>query len=169
MTDGIMQAFKKVSGHFAFEFFIEVWNKRIIEALQEWLKGYTPEKMEQLARQGKFPDLQDLDFSVVRNYLEYLEDISAERLFVDFLIPARPDIAEALLNMSANKGVKWFQKLRDHLLDRVRGAVPAEADIVQAVCDNCGKSWPVPRSEFDSIKECPFCHTGKDEPSTEES
>ena len=172
MSDGMLNQFKKVGSRFAFEFFLEVWQEKLVEMLRKWLSSVTIEDIQKMVKRGKFPDTQGLDFSGVKDYAEYLEKISTERLFEDYIAPARPDLAQAIQGMGM-PGAQWLVKLRGHLLSQVKGSVAlaegteaplVKEDIVQASCDVCGKSWPVPRSEFESIKECPFCHTGKDEP-----
>jgi hypothetical protein len=157
MSDGIGQQLKKVGSRFAFEFFLEVWQPRLVEMLRKWLSPVTIEDLKKMVRRGKFPDTLGLNFNAVQPYLEYLEKISTERLFEEYLAPARPDLAQAVQELGM-PGAQWLVKLRQHLLDQVRGATkPVKKDLVQATCDNCRKSWPVPRDEFKDIKECPFC------------
>jgi len=173
MSDGMVKQFKKVGSHFAFEFFLEVWKDKLVEMFREWLSPITVEDVQKMVKRGKFPDTQDLDFSGVKDYTEYVEKISTERLFEDYLAPARPDLSQAIQEMGMT-GAQWLVKLRGHLLSQVKSeakpdneatASPVKGDIVEASCDACGKKWPVLRSEFNSIEECPFCHAGKDEPS----
>ena len=158
MVSEKLEALKEFGSGFAFEFFLEVWKPKIIAGLKEWLESYTPEQIRKMVSQSKFPDVHGVNFSAVSDYLKHIEVISAEELFKDFLIPARPDLAEILLDIPADRGTKWFAKLREHILDQVRGVTkPVKQDIVQAKCDACKKSWPVPRDEFSSITSCPFC------------
>lgn len=171
MSDGMLQQFKKVGSRFAFEFFLEVWKDKLVAMLKDWLSSYTVEDVQKMVKRGKFPDTESLDFSGLKDYTEYLEKISTERLFEDFIAPARPDIAQAIQEMGM-PGAQWLVKLRTQLWNKVIGtgegtSSPAvKEDLVQATCDVCKKSWPVPRSEFESIKECPFCGAGADEPSS---
>jgi hypothetical protein len=165
MSDGMIKQFKKIGSRFAFEFFLEVWKDKLVAMLKDWLSTYTVEDIQKMVKRGKFPDTQGLNFGAVKDYTEYLEKISAERLFEDFIAPARPDLAQAIQGMGM-PGAQWLVKLRAHLMNQVlagKGTESVKEDLVQATCDVCGKSWPVPRSEFDSIKECPFCGAGKDE------
>lgn len=157
MSDGMLKQVKKVGSRFAFEFFLEVWHDRLVEMLRKWLATIAVEDIRRMVRGGKFPDTSDLNLGAADDYLEYLEKISTERLFEEYLAPARPDLAQAIQELGM-PGARWLVKLREHLLDQVRHRVPVKQDIVQATCDNCGKSWPVPRAEFASITECPFCH-----------
>lgn len=157
MSDGMVDQMKKVGSRFAFEFFLEVWQPRLVEMLRNWLSPVTVEDLKKMVKRGKFPDTRGLRFSAVQPYLEYLEKISTKRLFEDFIAPARPDLAQAVQELGM-PGAQWLVKLRQHLLDQVKGATkPVKKDLVQATCDNCHKSWPVPRDEFKDIKECPFC------------
>ena len=154
----MVEQLKKFGGDFAIEFFLEVWKPKIIVGLREWLESYTPEQIRKMVSQGKFLDVRRINFSVASDYLEHIEVISAEELFKDFFIPARPDLAETLLDIPADRGIRWFEKLRQHLLDQVKEAAESvKQDIILAKCDACGKSWPVPREEFDTIESCPFC------------
>lgn len=174
MSDGMAKQFKKIGSRFAFEFFLEVWKEKVVEMLRKWLSTYTIEELQKMVKRGKFPDTHSLDFGAVQDYYEYLEKISTERLFEEYLAPARPDFAQAIQEIGM-PGAQWLVKLREHLLNQAKGigvslaketeTLLLEEDIVQASCDVCDKSWPVPRSKFESIKECPFCHAGKDEPS----
>jgi len=157
MSDGIGQSLKKVGSRFAFEYFLEIWKPRLIEMQRKWLASVTVEDLKKMVKRGKFPDSDGFDFNAVREYYEHLEKISTERLFEEYIAPARPDLAQAIQEMEM-PGAQWLVKLRQHLLDQVKGAAKAvKQDLVQATCDNCQKSWPVPRSEFDKIDACPFC------------
>jgi len=158
MSDGIAQQFKKVGSRFAFEFFLEVWQPKLIEMLRKWLSTVTVEDLQKMVKRGKFPDPAGLNLGAVQDYIEYLEKMSTERLFEDYIAPGRPDLAQAIQEMGM-PGAQWLVKLRQYLLNQVRGvAKTVKQDIVQAKCDACGKSWPVPRAEFKDITECPFCH-----------
>lgn len=157
MSDGMVQQLKKVGSRFAFEFFLEVWKERFVEMLRKWLSSVTVEDMQKMVKRGKFPDTEGLNFGAVQEYLEYVEKMSANRLFEEYLAPARPDLAQAIQEMGMS-GAQWLVKLREHLLDQIRQVTkPVKKDMVQATCDSCRKSWPVPREEFDKIESCPFC------------
>jgi len=157
MAEGIFQQLKSVGSHFAFEYFLEIWKPKLIEMLREWLSGYTADEIKKMVRKGTFPDTSNLNFGAVQGYYEYIEKITALRLLEEYLLPARPDLVEAVTRMGI-PGANWIVKLRQKLLDQIKGYVKQEKqDIVQAVCDKCGKSWPVPREEFDKIEACPFC------------
>ena len=166
MSDGVGQSLKKVGSRFAFEYFLEIWKPRLIEMQRKWLAAVTVEDVKRMVKRGKFPDSAGLNFGAVRDYYEYLEKISTERLFEDYIAPARPDLAQAIQEMGM-PGAQWLVKLRDHLMKQAKGpgvlsteetqVSPMKEDIVQALCDVCDKSWPVPRDEFDKIESCPFC------------
>ena len=157
MSDGMLQQVKKVGSRFAFEFFLEVWKEKLVEVLRKWLSSVTVEDMKKMVKRGKFPDTAGLNFGGVHDYIEYLEKMSTERLFEDYIAPARPDLAQAIQEMGM-PGAQWLVKLRQHLLNLVKGATkPIKKDVVKATCDACGKSWPVPRAEFKDITKCPFC------------
>ena len=166
MSDGMLNQFKKAGSRFAFEFFLEVWKEKLVEMLRKWLSSVTVEDLQKMVKRGKFPDTQGLDFSGVKDYTEYVEKISTERLFEEYIAPARPDLAKAIQEMGM-PGAQWLVKLRGHLLSQVKGpgvlsteenqVSPTKEDIVQALCDVCDRSWPVPRDEFDKIESCPFC------------
>lgn len=169
MPGEMVEKLKKSGGRFAFEFFLEVWKDGLVEILKKWLSGITVNDIGKMVKKGKFPSTRELNLSALRPYIEHLERISVERMLEDFLVLARPDLVKAIVEMDM-PGAQWLVNLRLYLLDQVRCAgVEEKQDIVQASCDNCGKSWPVLRSEANSIKECPFCHTGKDEPSKEDT
>ena len=158
MSDGIAQQFKKVGSRFAFEFFLEVWQPKLIEMLRKWLSTVTVEDLQKMVKRGKFPDPAGLNFGAVQDYIEYLEKMSTERLFEDYMAPARPDLAQSIQELGM-PGAQWLVKLRQYLLAQARGVTKTvKQDIVQAKCDACKKSWPVPRAEFKDITECPFCH-----------
>jgi len=157
MTDGMGQHLKKVGSRFAFEFFLEMWKPKFIEMLTKWLSPYTVEDLDCAVKKGTFLDISSLNLAAVKPYLEYVEKISVERLLEDYLAPVRPDLVQALQEMGM-PGAQWLVKLREHLLNQIRGAAQTvKEDIVQANCDACSKSWPVPRDEFDKIESCPFC------------
>lgn len=158
----VMDSLKKIGSRFAFEFFLEVWKPKLIEALRNWLTPVSVEDARKMVAKGKFPDTSTLDFPTVTAYVEYIEQISLERLVEEYLAPARPDLVQALQEMGM-PAAKWLAKLRLRLLDKIRqGEQPAreiipKEDTVLARCDACNKSWPVARSQFDNIDKCPFC------------
>lgn len=157
----VKEKLKKFGGSFFIELYIEVVKPKIISALHEWLERYTVGQIRSMVRRHQFPDVRAVPFAAVKDYLEYIEEIEAEEAFKELLIPARPDIAEVLLEIPNDRGIKWFTELREYLLEKVRSSgAEVKPDIVRATCDNCGKSWPVPRAEFDSIESCPFCGHG---------
>lgn len=169
MSDSLLERMKGFGGEFTFGLLLQYAKPKIISGLREWLEGYTPEKIRRMVNQGKFPELENGNFAFLTDYLEHIETISAEELFKEILIPARPDLAEALLDIPNDRGMKWFGKLQLHLLQKIEAGEKPEAatpkeDIVMAHCATCGKSWPVAKSEFENIKACPFCGGGKDEP-----
>lgn len=172
MTDSLSEKMKGFGGEFAFGLLLQYAKPKIISGLREGLEGYTPEKIRRMVNLGKFPELENVNFAYLTDYVEHIETMSVEELFKDILIPARPDLAEALLDIPNSKGLRWFEKLRFHLLEKIQIGVKTEIstpkeDIVMANCDACGKSWPVARAEFESIKECPFCGSGKDKATPE--
>ena len=157
MSVGIGEQFKKVGSRFAFEFFLEVWQPKLVEMLRKWLLSVTIEDLNRMVKRGKFPDTTGLNLGAVQEYYQYLEKISTERLFEEYIAPARPDLAQAIQELGM-PGAQWLVKLRQHLLyDTKSFTKPVKQDLVQATCDNCRKSWPVPRDEFDKIESCPFC------------
>jgi len=156
MSDGMLQQVKKVGSRFAFEYFLEIWKPKLVEMIRKWLSAYDVEEVRKMVKRGKFPDSAGMNLGTVREYYEYMEKISTERFFEEFFAPARPDLAVAIQELGM-LGAQWLVKLRQHLLDEVKAMAVVKEDIVQATCDSCQKSWPVPRSEFDNIAECPFC------------
>lgn len=167
----VMASLKKIGSRFAFEYFLEVWKPKLIDALRHWLARYTADDIRKMVTRGRFPDTSKLDFSPAAEYVQYIEKISLERLVEDFLAPARPDLIEDLQEMGM-PAAKWLAKLRLHILDKIKQGAKTETatpkeGIVMANCDACGKSWPVARAEFDKISSCPFCGSGKDEATPE--
>lgn len=168
MCPGVVDDLKKIGSRFAFEYFLEVWKDRLIALLRNWLSKYTVDDIKRMVRRSKFPDTNDLNLISLRPHLEHLEKISTERLFEDYVAPARPDLAQTIQEMGM-PGARWLVELREYLFTQIRGSGSTEKrDLVTATCDNCHKSWPVARAEFASIKECPFCGHGKDEPASGE-
>ncbi len=153
-----------------FELALEYAHDDIVKGLTEYLAGYTLEQLKQMVKEGKFPALPVEGFDTASRYAGYLENISAIRL-MDTVLEARPDVAEAIVSMG-EEGAEYIVKLRTHLLDMVRhpekaltqsGPVIKRTDLVKAVCDSCGKSWPVARAEASKITVCPFCGKRRDE------
>jgi predicted Zn-ribbon and HTH transcriptional regulator len=167
----VMPRLKKFGTRLAFEFFVENWRPRFVNELKKWLKRYSPDDIRDMVIQGKFPDTSELDFSAAADRIEHIEKITLLRLVEEYLLPARPDLIEAVQEMDV-AGAEWLANLRLHLLDKIRNsAKPAERtareDMVMATCDNCGKSWPVKKEEVEKIDKCPFCGAGSDEPAPE--
>ena len=167
---------KKAASSWAFWFFVEMGHDQIIKGLREYLASMHPEDIPRMVKKGEFPPLEDLDFSAVGDNIEQLEQVP---LFspnddgdppglVEYLAEARPDLVKAIQKMGM-QGAEYLVQLRLHLLDLIKHPekplaesteyeTKVEEGMVQATCDQCGKSFPVPKAEADSIKECPFCH-----------
>jgi len=155
----------KAGSSFAFWFFVEMMHDQIIKGLREYLASMHPGDVPEMVRKGEFPSMEHLDFSAVGDYAEHLEKIPLVTL-VEYLAEARPDLVKAIEKMGM-QGAEYLVNLRLHLLGLVKhpqkalgestGYKPKE-EMVQATCDQCGKSWAVPKSEAECIKECPFCH-----------
>jgi len=159
----LKKRFGKLGSRFLFEWTLEMMHDNIVKGLRSYLAPIKPEEIPTMVRKGRFPPLEQLDFSVVTSNAQYLETISEVRL-MEFIAEACPDLAKAIEDMGMT-GAKYIAKLRLHLLDLVRHPEKAmgkstdyapKQEMVQATCDKCGSSWPVP--EASSIVECPFCH-----------
>ena len=160
----------KFGSRFAFEFFVEMMHDRIVKALRKYLRGLEPKDIKAMVNEGRFPPLEKLDFTAVSDNAEHFEKISLVRL-MDLIAEARPDLATAIQDMGM-PGAEYLAKLRLHLIELVKHPEKAlgkstdyksEEKMKLATCDICHQSWPVPEDEASSIKECPFCHAGKDE------
>ena len=171
----VKKRLKKLGSRFAFEFFVEMMHERIVEALRKYLRGLEPKDIPAMVSEGRFPPLEGLDLTAVSDNAEQFEKISLVRL-MEFIAEARPDLATAIQDMGM-PGAEYMAKLRLHLIELIKHPEKAlakstdyksEEKMKQATCDKCGKSWPVPEDKADSIKECPFCHAGKDEGEVEQ-
>ena len=154
---------------FAFELYVEVMRDQIVEGQRRYLAPLSPEDVRRMVEKGEFPSL-DPNALPLDSDNEHLKRISAVRL-MEYLAEARPDLAQTIQGM-AEKGAEYMAKLRLHLLDLVTHPEKPLAEsteyetqkgMVKATCDKCGKSWPVPKEEASTIKECPFCRAGLDE------
>jgi len=165
----------KFGSRFAFEFFVEMMHEQIVKALHKYLRGLEPKDIPAMVREGRFPPLEKLDFTAVSDNAEHFEKISLVRL-MEFIAEARPDLAATIQDMGM-PGAEYIAKLRLHLIDQVKHPekklakstdYKSEEKMVKATCDECHNSWPVPEAEASSIKECPFCHAGKNEGEVEQ-
>ncbi len=155
---------RKFGSRLAFEFFIETMHDPIVEGLRKYLAKIQPDDIPGMVRKGKFPPLDKVDFTAVSDNAEHFEKISPVRL-MEFIAEARPDLVTAIQDMGM-PGAEYLAKLRLRLIELVKHPEKALAKsteyesketMVKATCDNCHKSWPVPKSEASSIEECPFC------------
>jgi len=155
----------KAGSSFAFWFFVEMMHDEIVKSLRKYLASIQPEDIPRMVRKGEFPPVGDIDFSSVSDYSGHLEKIPLVTL-VEHLAEARPDLVKAVQDLD-KRGAEYLAKLRLHLLDLVKHPEkplaestkyePKEEELVRATCDQCGKSWPVPKDEASSIDKCPFC------------
>lgn len=169
----VMPRLKKFGSRVAFEFFIEGWRPQAVIELKKWLSRYSPEDIRNMVNNGEYPDVSKLNFSEASGYIEYIEKISLVRLVEEYLLPARPDLIEAVVEMDA-KGAEWLANLRIHLLDKIRNSTkPSERTpkdkLVLATCDNCKNSWTVAKEELPNLDKCPFCGHGMNDPSPEKT
>ena len=162
----IPKRLSKFGSRLAFEFFVEVMHNQIVAGLRKYLSSIGTEDIGQMVKKGEFPPLEHLDFSALGDNNEHLEKISVVRL-MEYIAEARPDLATVIQDMGM-QGAEYLVKLRLHLLEMVKHPekplakstdYEPKAEMVKATCDQCGKSFSVPKEQSASIKECPFCHT----------
>lgn len=151
---------------FAFEFFVELMHDGIINGLRKYLSEYSPQDIQAMVRENRFPPLEHLGFSMAGDHVKHLERISLVRL-VEYLAEARPDLASAIQDMG-RPGAEYLARVHQHILGLIKHpekplaettAYEPKEKMKLATCDQCGKSWPIPEDEAAAIKECPFCHT----------
>jgi len=159
----VKQRLGKFGSTLAFEFYLKTIHAAMIEGIRKYLTSIKPEDIPAMIRENRFPPLEHLDLSAVSDNSEHLERITPNRL-IDFIAEARPDLIIAIQDMG-NQGGKYMLKLHLHLLDLMKHPEKAmgkstdyapKKEMVQATCDQCGKSWPVPK-DSPSIDKCPFC------------
>jgi len=160
----IPKRLSKFGSRFAFEFFVEVMHNQIVAGLRKYLSSIGTEDIRQMVKKGEFPPLKHLDFSTLGDNNEHLEKISVVRL-MEYIGEARPDLATVIQDMGM-QGAEYLVKLRLHLLEMVKHPEKSLAEstdykppakMVSATCDQCGKSFPVPKEEASSLDKCPFC------------
>lgn len=167
----IKEALGKFGSRFAFEFFLETIHDTIIQGLKKYLVSIRAEDIPGMVEKGQFPPIDSLNFGAVSSNLEHLEKISLLRL-MEFIVEARPDLASAIQD-KGEAGAIYMVKLRQRILQRMKQAeFKPEENVVLAVCDQCGKKFPIKRDEISSITKCPFCEAGaketKEPPAQEE-
>jgi len=163
----IKRTLGKFGSRFAFEFFLETMHDQIIQGFKKYLSDIRVEDIPAMVRKSQFPHFKHLDFSAVEDNKEHIRKISLVRL-VEFIFEARPDLAKAIQD-TGKAGAEYMVKLRVHLIDKI--GQPAggkefkpQEDMAMAHCDECNNKWPVKKDEATSIRKCPFCGAGEDEP-----
>lgn len=167
MAGNIAEHFKKISSRFMFEMGLEWFHDQIMEGVRKWLGQYSPEDIRRMVRQRQFPSVPTHYFEQVSGWSQYLEKISVIRL-MEMIAEARPELAAAIEEMGM-EGAEYMVLLREQFLawakDPSQAPVVGEkVDMVKAVCDACGQSWPVKRADFEKIEKCPFCGHSVNEP-----
>lgn len=175
MAEGskMLDHFKKVGSRFAFELGVEVFHDEIIKGFRKFLAGYTPDDIPRMVENSEFPYVDPQDFEEVRGLEKYIVKIDTGRLS-EAIVEARPDLAEALVLQGEKAGI-YLHKLREHFLAILlhpEKALEHTQTVIEApkrkmkllTCDTCHQSWPVPEDEVHLVTECPFCHTGRDQP-----
>lgn len=153
----IKKGITKFGSRFAFEFFLETMHGPMINGLREYLRDIKAEDIPDMVKKEKFPPLDHLDLSFVGENIEHIGKISLVRL-VEFIAEARPDLIEAIQNRG-EAGAAYLAKLRQHMLNRIKGAeFKPEQDMVIVTCDKCKRQIPMPRDKAANLTECPFCH-----------
>lgn len=162
--EGVKKQLKNLGSRFAFEFALEMFHDDIIKALRASMEGMQPADIPAMVVEMRFPMLDHVDFSMATDNIEHLEGLSAIRM-MELVAEARPDLAEAVQAMDM-AGAEYVVRLRQHLLDRVKHPelamsksteYSAPSNMARASCDQCGKSWTVPKSEAPQACVCPFC------------
>lgn len=182
-TEGLtaLKKAKKFGSVWLFNMFLEVFNERIVEQFQVYLADYTVETFKDMVTQKRYPSLDPDIFRNLHGFETYLQTIKPKHIF-EALNDARPDLAEGLYNMGGpdipleeKPGLLYIKDFRNYFLEQCLGAdtipesaeelaVQPQKEMVIAKCESCKSTWPVPKDEFENIRECPFCHEGKDQP-----
>jgi hypothetical protein len=158
---------KKFANRFIFELYLVNAHNEIIEGLQKWLLPFTTDDIRKMIETETYPPLQPAEFAAATPYAEFLEHIDEQRL-LEAIAEARPDIMKVIEEMGY-QGVLYILKLRAYMLECVKDPSKAQAspapalqeeELVKAVCEECGRSWPVKKEEFAKITVCPFCGKG---------
>ena len=162
----IVAGFKKIGSRFAFFFFLEVFHDKLVKQFREVLEGITPQDIKDMVQKHQYPYIPPEGFRSMEGYEKYIVRIKVGYI-AEMIGEARPDLAQALLDMGMEGGL-YIHELRAHLIELVLHPEKAMAaspefveykpqDMVLAKCQECEKTWPVPRADFDKIEACPFC------------
>lgn len=153
---------KNFGSRFAFELFLEMNKKALLDGFKEYLKNIQPADIASMIDNGKLPPMEGLDFSVVGDNIKHIEKIKLIR-FIEFINEARPDLSK-VIQSKGQAGVDYLVKLREHVIKKAKGDdFKPESNMILVTCDSCQKSWPVKKEEVATITVCPFCNTPANE------
>lgn len=165
-VDIIKRKAKNFGTQWFFNMYVEMNRKQIVARIRKMMESIKTEDVVPNVEKGIYPPIPANLFSELTEYYDRIKEISPVT-FAEFVAEARPDIYQQLEGMG-EAGATYMANLRGNFLECVKNpekapvtaadlAAKKKSDVVNAVCDKCGKSWPVVKAEFANIKECPFC------------
>jgi len=160
----LRQKLGEFGSRLAFETYVALMHDQIVGALRGYLAPLKPDGLRRMVQKGEFPPLGMVSSLGEGHNIEYLKGITTLRV-VEYLAEARPDLAQVIADLDI-QGARYMKDLRQLLLELVSHPEKSLAesteyetkqDMAKATCDQCGKSWPVPKDEAAAIDKCPFC------------
>lgn len=172
-VDIIKRKAKNFGTQWVFNMYVVMNRKQIVARIRKMMESIKTEDVVPNVEKGIYPPIPANLFSDLSEYYDRIKAIPLiteddDKLsFAKFVAEARPDIHQQLEGMG-EAGATYMANLRGNFLECVKNPEKApvtaadltakkKSDMVNAVCDKCGKSWPVLKAEFSKIKECPFC------------
>lgn len=150
------------------EFFIDTYlvfyDAEVVAILKQFLAPLSPKQLEQFVADGTAPPIPDAAIKRLKGYEDYIELIKPEEVF-QWLAKARPDLAETLVSLG-DAGAEYVVKLQKFLLGSIKNPeqVPTgQTGKVELTCEQCGKTWELPKDEAEKVTVCPFCGVGREE------
>ena len=151
----------KFASRFVFELYLADKHDEIIAEIKRWLESYSVDDIDKLVKDNSFPFVPAGIFQMVgEDVVGFIDYINSKRLW-EFLVEARPDLAEAIDSANA---YGWFDSMRKHFTACVKDPSSARVQapvlkdkIVMVHCDSCGNDFPMPKTEAEKLEKCPGC------------
>lgn len=119
----LVEQYKDVGGRFlkatALELFLATNHDEIVAELANALKQLNPAAVPDMVRNNLALPIPSSFFTRCIGFVDYLEKLDMRYFFEDFLAPANPLIAAALMDME-DEGAKYLLHLKEFFVDSVK-------------------------------------------------
>ena len=126
----LVEQYKDVGGKFlkatAVELFLEMYKKDIVEGLGKTLRMLNPTEVPRMVRENEAFPVPAKYFTKCAGFVDIIEKFPVDRFFEEFLAPASPLVAAAIIDMG-DEGADYIVKFKRFFVDSVKAEAVLQA------------------------------------------